>query len=539
MSEQPQQEPQQKFNISGDASLENVQIGGIAGHNLNVNQIRGQVVYATIYDRFHAPDGLSQQSMGTTKSLTREEYRYRKVLLDKVKNFWAKGVLENSLHSKVLIELGLEKQPSAVQPSFTGVEEFPNNYREELPKGTKAIDVFEEIGTGRTLLILGEPGSGKTITLLKLAQSLIARTESNLSLPIPVVFNLSSWASKRQTIEKWLTQQLYDSYEVSKSLSKTWIEEQQLILLLDGLDEVKAEYRNHCIRELNQFIHSHGVTEMVVCCRIKDYEALEEKLNLQSAIYIQALTQSQIYQYLEQAGEGLLALKKLLQQDSELLDFATSPLILSVMSLAYQNCSLEELPTKGLLEQRYTRIFDDYIERMFQRRQSSQQYPEHQAKYWLIWLAKNMFKESQTIFFIEQLQPFCLQLRRQYISYKLKVFFISGLIGGLVIGLISGLFIIYVSITFSVTAHVFLPFIEEKIMLILLPSLFIFIFTGVIGGVLSGVIGVWGKLDIKTVETLKLSYESALQALENKFLLTILIVNIIIVILYFVFLIMM
>ncbi|MBD2461749.1 hypothetical protein H6G89_11870 [Oscillatoria sp. FACHB-1407] len=40
--------------------------------------------------------------------------------------------------------------------------------------------VFDHMAVGRTLLILGEPGSGKTITLLKLAQNLLARTEADL-----------------------------------------------------------------------------------------------------------------------------------------------------------------------------------------------------------------------------------------------------------------------------------------------------------------------------------------------------------------------
>ena len=51
----------------------------------------------------------------------------------------------------------------------------------ELPRGApealgpeRAIgDVFA--GTGRALLILGEPGSGKTVTLLELARAVLLR----------------------------------------------------------------------------------------------------------------------------------------------------------------------------------------------------------------------------------------------------------------------------------------------------------------------------------------------------------------------------
>lgn len=62
MSKQPPTDPKQNLNISDRASLESSQIGGIAGRDLNVNQIQGKVVNVTVYDRIHAPDGLSKQS---------------------------------------------------------------------------------------------------------------------------------------------------------------------------------------------------------------------------------------------------------------------------------------------------------------------------------------------------------------------------------------------------------------------------------------------------------------------------------------------
>ncbi len=44
------------------------------------------------------------------------------------------------------------------------------NEQKTLPVGAKVIDKFEELGEGRSLLILGEPGGGKTTTLLELYQ---------------------------------------------------------------------------------------------------------------------------------------------------------------------------------------------------------------------------------------------------------------------------------------------------------------------------------------------------------------------------------
>ena len=105
--------------------------------------------------------------MRASQKLSSQEYRWRQVLVQKVKNYWIEGVLERSLHNQVLIELGLEENSQAVSSPISGVEEFEQEAKRRLPKGTQASDFFDNLGAGRTLLILGEPGSGKTITLLK------------------------------------------------------------------------------------------------------------------------------------------------------------------------------------------------------------------------------------------------------------------------------------------------------------------------------------------------------------------------------------
>ncbi|WP_235112499.1 hypothetical protein [Acaryochloris sp. 'Moss Beach'] len=215
MSEQPNQESEQNINIS-DSVLGSLQIGGIAGRDQELTQIQGDVGVINVYGTVQVP----KASLSAAKLLSQEEYRWRQVLISKVQQFWIDGVLANSLHRQVLIELGLEERSDSVSNPLDGIEEFPTNPRQFLPMGTSAADVFEDIGAGRTLLILGEPGAGKTVTLLKLAESLIKRTTEDLSQPLPVVVNLSSWAKQRKPINEWLAQELYEIYTVSKTLGK-------------------------------------------------------------------------------------------------------------------------------------------------------------------------------------------------------------------------------------------------------------------------------------------------------------------------------
>ena len=111
------------------------------------------------------------------KTKSTSEERERRKLLKRVKNNWIKNVLERSLNDEVLIELGLEERKDAVY-NRQGIElQIPGHPNRPLPPGTKIMDVFDEVG--QTLLILGEPGSGKTTMLLELARDTIARAEED------------------------------------------------------------------------------------------------------------------------------------------------------------------------------------------------------------------------------------------------------------------------------------------------------------------------------------------------------------------------
>ncbi len=356
-------------------------------------------------------------------SMNRQEYRNCQILLNKVKNYWVKGVLETSLHGQVLIELGLEERKNAVNRPWGLLWEDLENPQQELPPGTRIIDKFDELGAGRTLLILGEPGSGKTTTLLELARDLINRTEVDLTQPIPVVFNLSSWEGRKQAIADWLVLELQTKYQVSQQIGKAWIQEQRLLLLLDGLDEVSRDIRENCVDALNKFCQEYGQTEIVVCSRIRDYEALSSQLKFQAAIYLQPLSLEQIQEYLKNAGSELAAVRKALESDVKLQEFSRSPLILTIISLAYQGISIEELPSRSNVELR-EHLFNAYIERMFKRRFVNILYSQEKVKKWLSWLAKQMVRESETVFLIERMQPYWLQRKINNITYIITLLMI-------------------------------------------------------------------------------------------------------------------
>ncbi|MEN8446324.1 MAG: NACHT domain-containing protein, partial [Cyanobacteria bacterium J06555_13] len=152
---------------AGDRSLI---IEGSADESLNVVGDRNTIQHVV---NVFSPITVGPATSVASQSLSKQEYRWRQVLVDNVKHYWIEGVLKKSLHNQALIELGLEERLNAVASPLRGVGEFPDEPSRSFPDGTQAPAIFDDLGAGRTLLILGEPGAGKTTTLLKLVESLL------------------------------------------------------------------------------------------------------------------------------------------------------------------------------------------------------------------------------------------------------------------------------------------------------------------------------------------------------------------------------
>ncbi|MEM7030538.1 MAG: hypothetical protein AAF629_13290, partial [Chloroflexota bacterium] len=117
---------------------------------------------------------------------------------------------------------------------------------------------------------------------------------------------------------------------------------------------------------------------------------------------------------------------------------AQSPLMLNIMSLAYQGTSADDLahPSLNTDEMRRKHLFDTYIARMFTRkgdRGEFQVYDATQTKQRLSWLAQNMQHHNQAVFLIENLQPSWLDKRPRWWMYTL----ISRMVFGVIVGVIS------------------------------------------------------------------------------------------------------
>jgi hypothetical protein len=391
----------------------------------------------------------------TTAPPPAAKWRKQDVLLDKVTHFWVQGVLQQAVQGAMLLDLAWEWQSTAVMQPWQSVL----GTAVEPPPLVTLYQAFQE--SECALLILGEPGSGKTISLILLARDLIEQARQDGQQPAPVILNLASWMAEKRPLAEWVVEELNAKYQIPRALGREWLADDGLVLLLDGLDEMPEAHQLACHQAINQFRATNGLTGLVVCARTADYARTTETahtptlLNLGGAIALQPLTVTQIQEYLTAAGISWSAVQTAVLQDPALQEMAKSPLLLSVLRQAYANHHTPQTAvaeTSDPTADRYQTLFDTYLRQMVQRHGPTL-YPVEQSRHWLAWLARRLTQHNEVMLLIEHIQPSWLPTVWQRRRFLLA----SRLIDGIALGTVAWLFWLLVR-----RALVYLPIIWDE-----------------------------------------------------------------------------
>jgi hypothetical protein len=329
---------------------------------------------------------------------SQDDYQDRQLLLQKVKATVEQS-LRLALQNSIAVGLTLAARPDLV-----------DNAQASRPQETgQEASIWQsyEYADG-DLLILGESGVGKTVLLEELTYQLIQQAEKDRRMLTPVLLNLASWATRRLPLEKWLVEELALKYLVPPEIGQHLVEEDQIRLLLDGLDEVRETERGACIQAINRYKADHMIP-VTVCGGTTEYLKTGVKLKLQEAFIVQPLSLQQIQTVLSQAGKQFAPIQAILRTDIILQHVFSTPLMLYVLFNTFQDQStLIDLGIlNGSADECKAQLWSKYAERMIKRwneqRSKGSYYDEQKVQDGLAWLAWQMKQHNLTELYLHQM----------------------------------------------------------------------------------------------------------------------------------------
>jgi predicted NACHT family NTPase len=98
------------------------------------------------------------------------------------------------------------------------------------------LGYYQSLSPGR-LVILGDPGAGKTVLALELLIRLLERRQQDEGAPVPILISAAAY-DNRQGWGQWLARHLALRYTISVPVAVTLIRDGRILPVIDGLDEM-------------------------------------------------------------------------------------------------------------------------------------------------------------------------------------------------------------------------------------------------------------------------------------------------------------
>ncbi|WP_051386471.1 NACHT domain-containing protein [Actinokineospora inagensis] len=264
------------------------------------------------------------------------------------------------------------------------------------------VDVWRKVPTGR-LVVLGEPGAGKTMLLARFVVDLLGARASGD--PVPVLVSVASWDPRGRDLRRWLTERLAVDHPAlatgERPLFEALVDNGSIIVVLDGLDEVPEPLRALALAGVNEMLD--GDQPLILSCRTADYRAAARPdggagvtLTGAAGVQLRPLDVKDVIGYLRSSAGGpaselrWLPVEEALWAGGVLSEVLVTPLMTTLARVIYNTgpadpAELVALPDRQSVEQH---LFDGYLPAAYRDHPSRRsRWTSDDAQRWLGFLA--------------------------------------------------------------------------------------------------------------------------------------------------------
>ena len=205
-----------------------------------------------------------------------------------------------------------------------------------LGRSIKRLSGLKAIENHPRLMVLGSPGAGKTTFLKYLAMQCVTGDLAAEKVPFFVTLKDFAETPKAPSLVEYLVGLLPKLLTIETV--ERLLAEGRLLVLLDGLDEVREEDTKRVIREMRETSDRFGASQFVVTCRIaaKEY-TFERFTEVEVADFSQLQIEAFVGNWFRSKNDIPKADRFLerLKEHKPIRELATSPLLLTLLCLVF------------------------------------------------------------------------------------------------------------------------------------------------------------------------------------------------------------
>jgi hypothetical protein len=255
------------------------------------------------------------------------------------------------------------------------------------------------------LVVLGEPGAGKTFLAITLSVGLLRERRSGD--PVPVFLSLSSWDPVATTLDDWIANSLAQTHYGGRTRTPRALLARGLLLpVLDGLDELPEHLRRQAISRVNDTL-AEGDRPLVLTCRSVEYEegiAGGAPVLLRAPVVeVRPVTPDDVVAHLAAEGAADEVVRHVREHpDSPLSTALSTPLMLSLFTASHRDRDPADLLEPGRFTSRHAvedHLVDLLVDTVYPASgPTGQRWTAADARRWLTYLARYLHRHGERDF---------------------------------------------------------------------------------------------------------------------------------------------